>query len=238
MNAIANEIKTIAEGLGMVYFRSVNINDLNEQVGETNLEGETLCVYANTPVINNEVLQGGGVLMQYQIEVYFLQLNVGTDDNGTQIDVILDATKILADSFYDVLKKSALLQGFIEAYELEAAETLKLTKEVLTGWRMEATLPIDRTEYYCPPIPPPVPTSTTFTNIALDSIEPNSLRVFAPVDFLDIFQIGDFVNVKSDDLTYDVDGVFVAIRGSVNMNVSAFFTGNAGTGTITFLYRP
>ena len=152
MSIAGNEIKRIAESLGMIFFRSININDLNIQVGETDLQGQTLCVYANTPTISNETYpQASAILQQYQVEIYFLQLNFYTDDTGTQIDTILDATNTLANSFFDELKRSPIIQGFIQDYELEAVETIKMTKEVLSGWQMTVTLPIPRTEFYCPP---------------------------------------------------------------------------------------
>ena len=152
MNNIASEIKTIIESLGLIYLRCVNINDLNEQVGETSLLPGA-GIYANVPSISNETYAtNANVLMTYSIEIYFLRLNEYPDDNGEQIDLILDATKQNAEDFIDVMKKSALIKSpnFIETYELDAVETIKMSKEVLSGFQLSFDLPIYRADFFCP----------------------------------------------------------------------------------------
>lgn len=151
MNPIASAIKTIIEGQGLNYLRCVNINDLNQQVGQTDLSAGA-GIYSSTPNIDNlQHVGGGGVTSNYSIEVYFLQLNEEVDDKGEAIDVILDALKPLADEFYDKIIKDPIvsLAVRVEGYQLDAVETLKMSKEVLTGWRLRVILPIDRNVFYC-----------------------------------------------------------------------------------------
>ena len=151
MNPVASTIKAIIEGQGLNYFRSVNINDLNQQLGEVDVEAG-VGVYTNLPEINNETFgTSSTVIMDYDIEVYFLKLNNEVDDKGEAIDIILDALKPLVDEFFDKIKKAEIiaLNNYITSYKVSGVDTLKMTKEVLTGWRVQMTLPIYRKEFYC-----------------------------------------------------------------------------------------
>ena len=151
MNPIAAEIKKIVESQGLLYFRSININDLNQQVGETDI-AQGIGVYSSLPDIDNETFGlSSQVLMNYSIEVYYLKLNNFTDDKGSQVDEILDELKPYADGLYDLIKKSKLkaVNVSIDGYKTDATETLKMTKEVLTGWRVRLTFPIMRSVFDC-----------------------------------------------------------------------------------------
>ena len=151
MNLIASTIKQIIEDQGLSYFRSVNINDLNQQVGETDvLNG--LVVYTSLPEVNNETFgTSATVIMNYDIEVYYLKLNTEVDDKGEAVDIILDELKPLVDEFFDKIKKAPIiaLNNYITSYRCTGVDTLKMTKEVLTGWRVQMTLPIYRKDFYC-----------------------------------------------------------------------------------------
>jgi len=150
MNPIALAIKTIVEAQGLTFLRTININDLNEQVGDVDLSGGA-GIYTTVPDIDNLNFVGGQVVSNTPIEVYYLQLNDTVDDKGLAIDVILDALKPLADQFFDKIIKDPLVDNtqMIEGYQLSAVETIKFSKEVLTGWRLRVILPIDRKVYSC-----------------------------------------------------------------------------------------
>ena len=151
MNIIAKKIKQIVEDLGLIYIRSVNINDLNQQVGEDDISNG-VGVYSNLPEIKNNTFGStNAVLMEYSVEVFFLKLNNETDDKGEAVDVILDDLQPTAQAFFDRFKKSDFIakSNFIENYELNAVDTLKMTKEVLTGWRLRFDVPIYRTVFDC-----------------------------------------------------------------------------------------
>jgi len=59
MNPLALAIKGVIEAQGLTYLRTININDLNEQVGETDLSGG-VGIYTSTPQIENLQFIGGG----------------------------------------------------------------------------------------------------------------------------------------------------------------------------------
>jgi len=151
MNIVASEIKRIVEEQGYLYFRTVNINDLNQQVGETDiLQG--IGVYSSLPEIKNNAFgKTNNILMEYAIEVYYLKLNNEIDDKGEAVDVILDSLYNDAQWFYDQIRQGKLIatSQTIDSYQIDAVETLKMTKEVLTGWRIRMTIPIFRKDFIC-----------------------------------------------------------------------------------------
>ncbi len=151
MNLVESTIKAIIEGQGLNYFRSVNINDLNQIVGETDI-ANGVGVYSSLPLIENNTFgTSDTVLMNYDIEIFYLKLNNEVDDKGEAIDVILDSLKPLVDEFFDKIKRADIIaaSNFIDGYQVTGVDTLKMTKEVLTGWRIQMTLPIYRSEFFC-----------------------------------------------------------------------------------------
>ncbi len=151
MNLIATTIKGIIEGQGLTYLRAANPSDLNELVGSYDLSAG-VGVYANLPTVDNITYsQTNNVLMEYGIEIYYLKLSTGTDDTATQIDVILDALKPKVDGMIDRLNASGIvaLDSFIDGYELEAIESINITTELLSGWKLSFVLPIYRDTFEC-----------------------------------------------------------------------------------------
>ena len=151
MNTVTTQIKTIIEGQGLTYLRAANPNDLNELVHSYDLSNG-VGVYANLPTINNVLYnKSNNVEMEWGIEIYYLKPSSGVDDTATQIDVILDALKPKADGMIDKLNASGIIAAsrFIEDYELEAIESINITTEVLSGWKLSFVLPISRTSFDC-----------------------------------------------------------------------------------------
>ena len=151
MNLIATTIKGIIEGQGLTYLRAANPSDLNELVGSYDLSAG-VGVYANLPTVDNLTYSlTNNVKMEYSVEIYYLKLSTGTDDTATQIDVILDALKPKVDGMIDKLNASNIiaLSSFIDGYELEAIESINITTELLSGWKLSFVLPIYRDTFDC-----------------------------------------------------------------------------------------
>jgi hypothetical protein len=151
MNLIENTIKQIIEDQGLLYFRTVNINDLNERVGTKDVS-QGIGVYSSLPEIElTTYAQSNNILMMYDITVFYLKLNNETDDLGEDIDIILNDLYPSASQFYDRLVASGIVATgqFIDGYTMKATDTLKITKEVLTGWQIELAIPIFRKDFYC-----------------------------------------------------------------------------------------
>ena len=139
MNPIAAAIKQIVESQGLTYLRSININDLNEQVGNTDLSGG--CgVYTSVPEIENLNYVGGTVVSNYSIEVYYLLPNNYTDDKGEQVDEILDILKPKADEFFDKMRRNEIVSSrvLIEGYDLDAVERLLRYSGGRATWRVQS----------------------------------------------------------------------------------------------------
>jgi len=109
-----------------------------------------IAIHADLPTITN-VQNLGSVNRETEVNVLFLQKNTSQDDSGEEIDTILEATKILADQFYDKLSRSPLLDPtlLIEGYELEAVPMYQFSDEILSGWSLLLTFPEVRSVYYC-----------------------------------------------------------------------------------------
>lgn len=151
MNIIATTLKSIIEAQGLTYLRAANPNDLNELVGNYDLSNG-VGVYANLPTVDNITYsQTNNVLMEYGVEVYYLNLSKGSDDTAIQIDVILDDLKPKVDGMIDKLNSSNIiaLSSFIDGYELEAIESINITSELLSGWKLSFVLPIFRDTFEC-----------------------------------------------------------------------------------------
>jgi hypothetical protein len=151
MSEPAETIKTIIEAQGLTYLRTVNNNDLNARAVDTDLAGG-VGIYANLPEIDNETFEASNnVLSLYSIDVYYLKLNTELDDKGEAIDTILEDLRPFVDGFYDKIINSDIISAssYVDGYQLTAVDTFKLSVEVLTGWRVQMVLPIDRSTFYC-----------------------------------------------------------------------------------------
>lgn len=221
MNLIESTLKQIIEEQGLLYFRTINIADLNEQVGNIDVS-QGIGVYASLPVIDFTTYnQNSSVLMEYQIEVFYLQLNQNTDDKGVDVDVILDALYTPASQLYDLIKQSGIVAAgnFIDGYSLESTDTLKMTKEVLTGWKVSMTIPIYRKDFACR-------VAGSFVNI---TDRTGNIRLNTPTNF-EAFEVGNVVSVISDDNIYNDKGIILNVS-AVFIEIDILFTENAGAGT-------
>jgi len=150
--SLTSEIKAIIATLdpATLYLRAATLNEANVELPRIDLVS-AIAIHADLPTITNIQTQGN-VTREVEVNVLFLQKNLSQDDDGEEIDVILEATKILADQFYDKLSRSTLLDPTltIEGYELEAVPMYQFSDEILSGWSLLLTFPEVRKIYYCP----------------------------------------------------------------------------------------
>jgi hypothetical protein len=148
MKKIRDAIQAIIEAQGLTFYRSVNIEDLNQWAGTVDLS-DGVGVLTNMPTVSFDVGAGSTTLGTYEIEVFYLMLSP-IDATGSQTDSILDILEPLALELIDKLGKQIVTPGqMIEDYSLTGVETLKLSKEVLTGWQVNVNVPSFREAYYC-----------------------------------------------------------------------------------------
>ena len=151
MSSLSDKLKAVIEGQGATYLRTININDLNQQVGKTDLKGGVvLGVYSNLPEAENlTYATGNNVLVNETVEVHYLQLSP-IDATGDETQVILDTVRPYADGLFDLMNKEAnTYQQYIDGYQLESLESVKFLNEVLTGFKIIFTFPYYRTAFTC-----------------------------------------------------------------------------------------
>lgn len=152
MQTLRNNIQTIIESLGSTYVRSLNINDLNQQVLNINLSTGSIGVLANIP--DSSYVKLGMTKTQqvtYSLTVYFLQLNSGADDTGSQVDAILDTTRGLAESFLDRLYRLDPYNNIAQPdeYTINGVDTVKIADDVLSGVQLDFQITERRSSYDC-----------------------------------------------------------------------------------------
>jgi len=151
MSVLSDKIKTLIENQAAIYIRSININDLNQQINTTDIKGAVVGVHSNVPEAENLTYSGtNNVLVNETIEVHYLQLSP-IDATGAQTQTILDTLRPYADGLFDLLQGDSLRSQdeSIDGYELEAVESVKITNEVLTGWKLSLTFPYYRESFNC-----------------------------------------------------------------------------------------
>lgn len=152
MQTLRDNIQQTIEALGATYLRALNINDLNQQSLNINLSTGSLGVLANVP--DSEYQKLGFTKTQqttYSLTVYFLKLNNGSDDTGSQVDTILDATRTLAENFLDRLYRLDDYNTIIQpdTYTVNGVDTVKIGGDVMSGVQLDFQITERRTSYDC-----------------------------------------------------------------------------------------
>ena len=149
--SLNSEIKTIIQGLTptTLYLRAATLNEANVSLPNIELVSP-IAIHADLPTITQTQTETL-VHRSTPVQVMFLKKNLSQDDNGEEIDTILDEMLILADKFYDELKTNSLLDPttIIEGYELDAVPAYQFSDEVLSGWILSLEFPQVRRVYYC-----------------------------------------------------------------------------------------
>ena len=149
--SLNSEIKSIILSLSpsTLYLRAATLNEANVELPRIDLVSP-IGIHAALPSINNTQTLAR-VTRLIPVEVLFLKKNTSQDDTGEEVDIILEEMKILADQFFDILSRNALLDPTleIEEYTLDAVPAYQFSDEVLTGWHLQLEFPELRTVYSC-----------------------------------------------------------------------------------------
>jgi len=149
--SLNSEIKSIIQNLNpsTLYLRAATLNEANVELPRIELVSP-IAIHADLPTITNTQTLDL-VHRSTEVQVMFLKKNGSQDDNGEEIDAILDETKILADQFYDQLSRNSLLDPtvLIDEYTLEAVPAYQFSDEILSGWILTLDFPEVRRTYYC-----------------------------------------------------------------------------------------
>jgi hypothetical protein len=150
MSIVSEKLETAIISQGLTYLRSININDLNEQVKDLDLNAlGAVGIYSNIPEAQNLTFSNtNAVLVNETVEVHYLSLSP-IDATGEQTQTLLDSLRGYADGLFDLMQKQTENNQYIDGYEISAVESIKFANEVLTGFKVSFTFPYYRKSFTC-----------------------------------------------------------------------------------------
>lgn len=133
-------IKTIIEGMGLAYFRSINPKDLNEQAIRASMldigvHAGLIEIAATFQEASNKAIE------QWEISVLFLTLAPDIDTPAEEIDATLEGLYNRAHEFLALYQEQLPSGFYLEGYELNSTNSVNITTEVLIGWELKLTAP-------------------------------------------------------------------------------------------------
>ena len=122
-----------------IYLRAATLNEANVELPQITID-KPIAIHAALPTITHTQNENNLVRL-VPVQVLFLQKNSSQDDNGEEIDAILDGLLPLVDQFYADLRATINPTLEIETYTLDAIPAYQFSDEVLTGWSLEIEFP-------------------------------------------------------------------------------------------------
>lgn len=152
MQNISAKLEAIAAELDMIYIRALNVADLNQQLQSIDVIKPVL-VYANLNPVEFPETGSNFEFYTVETEIYVLDRSQYADPTPAQIDAQLAPLFVLCNSIYDALTRWPEIYSSenIERGTVTPAEQIEKTDEILNGFQMFLTLPIQRNNYYCGP---------------------------------------------------------------------------------------
>ena len=138
MKAISDQLSAIATELNLEYIREMTLSDCNVDVHYKKTVLNLMC-YVGPSDIATEFL-GAQQVDVMTATIYFLTKKPKLDQNGAQIDDLLEITKRLADQTYYKLQDRNDTAVDIQAYTLVAEEVLTAS---YVGHMMSIGIPVD-----------------------------------------------------------------------------------------------
>lgn len=151
MSLLTEEIKRIAQLNDANYLRAISQDDFNERIKEFDLS-DPLVVLINVPAIDNTTFEvHTSIISNVTLEILFVKKNFDPDDTGEVIQGIIDDMETLANKFYDRLQVSTVLAKGAkpEGFSLGGTDSINIGDEVVSGWLMTVTVPLDRKVVDC-----------------------------------------------------------------------------------------
>ena len=142
MGLISQRIEAISNGLTDVkYFRLSTTQKAEFELSRTALSGLTAIIYGDLPEI--PITQNPlTITEEYPVKMWFLQLQPEPDDSD--IDTLLDATKVLAFEFFKEFRKEPFFNiEDVEGITLNAVPTFQLGAEYFSGWELTFVMAIE-----------------------------------------------------------------------------------------------
>jgi len=151
MSLLTEEVKRIANLNDANYLRAISQEDFNQRIKEFDLSSP-LVVLINVPAIDNTTFEvHTSIISNVTLEILFIKKNFDPDDTGEVIQGIIDDMEALANKFYDRLQVSTVLAKGAkpEGFSLGGTDSINIGDEVVSGWLMTVTVPLDRKVVDC-----------------------------------------------------------------------------------------
>jgi hypothetical protein len=137
MKIVTDALTAIATNLGVDFFRTANLTELDFNVHNQSSDQDVM-VYNGASGITTR-FEGAEIIDDIECEIYFLTKGTAKDMTGDQIDTLLQVTKLLANKTYANLNSSYVVDD-IPPYELEGVSILT---DIYIGHRMTITIPFN-----------------------------------------------------------------------------------------------
>jgi hypothetical protein len=151
MKILSDEIEKIADDLGAQYVRAININDLNQVINNTRVDG-LLVVYADMAEIEKIEAETNFTYFEVGAKIFALAKNTKPDPTAEEIDTLLAPCFALSYKVFSALSKSNIvyLNADVQLDNIKSTESIELLDDVLSGYEMNLIVPIQSGEGYCP----------------------------------------------------------------------------------------
>ena len=150
MKVIRDTLQAIAQELGLIYLRALNITDLNQLLQSTAITSPLL-VLTNVPEGTQPPVTSNFNFAFYRTTILVLDKNATPDPKPEEIDNLLDSLLVQVGYIQDLLDKSNIItpSEVVEFISLNSTDSIELTDEVISGWELVINIPINRSLYYC-----------------------------------------------------------------------------------------
>ena len=134
MKVVSDEVARVAAILGADYLRSLSLSEANVDTHYTD-QVAPLIIYNGRSSIATEY-EGAEIIDAFECEIYFLVRKTTPTMNATDVDDLLQITKLLANKFYfnvntvrDIDSYTLLSVGILDDFMVGHMMTVTLTFE-------------------------------------------------------------------------------------------------------------
>ncbi len=147
---LRNEIELICSILDLIYIRATE-DQANIEIGQIDTFYPLAIHIDRTTILGTPAEFGNYVYKEIPTEILFLMKNPNMDEYLKDVDTIVDNMEKVADSFYDKLIQSSVMDSLapLPGYETERLAGYKRFDTVMSGVQFNMDVPISRTQYYC-----------------------------------------------------------------------------------------
>ena len=147
---LRSEIQAICEGMGLTYIRATE-DQANVEIDNIDTFKDLAIHIDRTTILGTPSEYGNYVTKEVPTEILFLTKNPSMDEMLMEVDNLVDAMEVQADTFYDLMIRSDVFDKnvLLPGYSLERLPGYKRFDTVLSGVQFMCDIPVPRLKYYC-----------------------------------------------------------------------------------------